>query len=442
MTDVEDRLRRHLAEQAAAAHPRSDLDDLTQRLARGTGRRRAVVVVGVCAALVVGGIGGFAIGRSEVDDGDDVVAAEDPTSEGPAPDATTTPPDPVPVPTMPPGEAPGAVEGGAGDAVPVTTIAPSGVLTDEARAFVGPGYELDLLTTRTTATGDVLRLYQQPPWAPGDDGNPFWDAPATCMAVSSVTAEWSTDLAVGTAWATVYEEPRDGLVASATPVGVAEGVPAIVVLAQVGPDVHEVTATFPGGAVDTTNPIDGLAVLAAPAPGLDAEAGYEGTSLGVVVTTDTGLVDDDVAAYGFDMYGASECQVPTPSLPEPGEQPADPEAARAAVEAAWTGLHDRSLTVDERGVHLQGGAELLAPIEEQLLAGGFADQVRQAEVPLDDLVFTAPDEAWVLYHIEIGGSPSFSGRFGHVLLIDGVWLVTTESYCRDVALAGVACPAE
>jgi hypothetical protein len=437
MTDVEDHLRRHLAEQAAAAHPRADLDDLTQRLARGAGRRRAAVVVGVCAALVVGGVGGFAIGRSDVDDGDHVVAAEDPTTEAPAPDATTIPPDPAPVTSDAESEA-------AGDAseVPVTTIAPSGASAADMGMSFGPGYELVLLTTRTTATGDVLRLYQQPPWGPGDDGNPFWEAPSTCVAVSSVMAEWSTDLAVGMTTATVFAEPRDGLVASATPVGVAEGVPTIVVVAQVGPDVHEVSATFPGGAVDATSPVEGIAVLAAPAPGLDVEAGYEGNSLGVVVTTDTGLVEDSVSPYGFDTYSSPDCQVPTPTLPEPGEQPADPEAARAAVEAAWAGLHDRSLTVDERGAHLQGGAELLAPIEEALLASGFADSVRQAEVPLDDLVFTAPDEAWVLYHIEIGGNPSFTGRFGHVRLIDGVWLVTTESYCRDVALAGVDCPAE
>jgi hypothetical protein len=241
MTDAEDRLRRHLAEQAAAAHPRADLEDLTQRLARGTGRRRAAVVVGVCAALVVGGIGGFAIGRSDVDDdGDDVVAAEDPTSEVPAPDTTTTPPDASIPPdvTIPPDAGPvttipaGTEEAGVATA---TTFVPSDV-----GGYYGPGYELDLLTTRTTATGDVLRLYQQPPWTQGDDGNPFWDPPASCVAVSSVLAEWSVDLAVGTASAVVFQEPRDGLVATATPLGVAQGAPSIVVIAQVGADVQDV----------------------------------------------------------------------------------------------------------------------------------------------------------------------------------------------------------
>jgi hypothetical protein len=223
---------------------------------------------------------------------------------------------------------------------------------------------------------------------------------------------------------------------------VAEGAPSIVVIAQVGADVQEVSATFPGGAVDSTSPVDGLAVLAAPAPGLDGEAGYDGERLGVVVTTDTGLVDDDISAYGYDFTGMAECEGPSPTLPEPGEQPADPDAARADAVAAFETFYDASLPVAERAVHLEGGLDLMGPIVEELLASSYADQVRQARGYVDDLVFTAPDEAWIEYHIELGGSPSFSGRFGQMLLVDGTWIITTETYCSGVSLAGVACPAQ
>jgi hypothetical protein len=68
--------------------------------------------------------------------------------------------------------------------------------------------------------------------------------------------------------------------------------------------------------------------------------------------------------------------------------------------------------------------------------------VRNASVRFDDLVFTAPDEAWVQYDIVIGAAPQFTDRFGQMRLIDGRWLVTTETYCRDVSLAGVECPPE
>jgi hypothetical protein len=441
MTDLEDRLRRHLAEQARTAQPRADLDDLTQRLARGNGRRRAVAAIGVCAALVAGGIGGFAIGRSDADDGGgDVVAAEDPTGDVPAPDATTIPPDPAPVDTivdtMTVTTVP-ATWGGDGSATPDTTV-----LLDrfaEPGAFAGADSSLSLVTTRTTATGDALRLYRQPAWAPGDDGNPFWDTPATCVAVSSAVAEWSTELAVGTAVATIFQEPRDGLVATAVPVGVAEGVPTIVVVVQVAPDVHEVTASFPGGATDAAGPVDGLAVLAGPAPDLDQQAANASGDLGVAVSTDTGLVDDSLSPYGTDLY-PPECQPPAPSLPEPGEQPADPDAARAELEAVFELVHDGSIPVEERAGHLEGGPDLMVPIVEQLLASSYADQVRAARGVIDDLVFTAPDEAWVEYHIEIDGSPSFSGRFGQMLLVDGSWVLASETYCRDVALAGISCP--
>ena len=80
-----------------------------------------------------------------------------------------------------------------------------------------------------------------------------------------------TDAAVGQVRDLRYDEVRAGtIVASGGVVGVAEGEPRWVVVAQVAPGVSDVRATFPDGHRDHLAPVDGIVVLTAPvADGFD-----------------------------------------------------------------------------------------------------------------------------------------------------------------------------
>ena len=81
-----------------------------------------------------------------------------------------------------------------------------------------------------------------------------------------------------------------------------------------------------------------------------------------------------------------------------------------------------------------------AAINEKLLAGPFAAQVKTAQIVLDDVVFESPTRAALAYHVHEPNYTDLSARFGEAVLVDGAWKITRATYCGDVALAGLVCP--
>ena len=134
---------------------------------------------------------------------------------------------------------------------------------------------------------------------------------------------------------------------------------------------------------------------------------------------------------------SAECQTPTPTLPPPGPQPADPAAARAAVEHTFDVIYGPSTEAEKQSV-VDDPDHSLAPIRAELAAGTFKDAVESARAQIDGVVFDQPDHAWVQYTI-VTSMGSFTQRFGEVSVVDGSWKIAESSVCRDVALAGVHC---
>ena len=82
----------------------------------------------------------------------------------------------------------------------------------------------------------------------------------------------------------------------------------------------------------------------------------------------------------------------------------------------------------------------VAEAREQVQAGGYADDAASAQARIDELVFTAPDEAWFRYSIDTPGN-DFDNRYGIAVAIDGVWKITRATVCQDLSLAGGDCGA-
>ena len=120
-----------------------------------------------------------------------------------------------------------------------------------------------------------------------------------------------------------------------------------------------------------------------------------------------------------------------PSLPEPGEQPADVEAARAGVIKAYQLVFDGKVAKTESDAYLQGAADL-ASVRAALDQSETAKQGAGSTATVNDLVFVAPDHAWVLFQIYLNGSPWNTPRLGEAHLIDGRWQVATETWCALV----------
>jgi hypothetical protein len=442
VSELDDRIRQALARQASLLRERPDLDALNYRIARRDRRRTRGISAALVLALLAGPTLGFLAGRAGGPGRPDVAS-------GSGGDGVTVEDAPGPLPTLAPrGSGSGAVlaaggteeQGVAGPWYP-------GMQGPLARAFV------------RDVDGTTIRVYRAAVDTPTYAGPPWWEPPPTCFPNGYVQADVSTDDAVGIVSGGLYAElPNTSVVGSLGALGVAEGAPLWVVVAQAPAGTSIVRATFPGGQDDEMEPVDGVAVLVGPAsiePGDPAE--YEttvpleafdagGRSLGsgtarVGGSFVTAIPEAASSSAGISVAEPSpECFGPQ-QLPPPGaEQPADPAAARAEIERLF-GVRYGDRTDEERLAGLDDPTGM-REVYEQLRTGPYAEQVLGSRVVFRDLVFLSATRAAVQYITEIPGYPpdGVGQQFGEVVFVDGRWKLTRESVCRDVQLAGITCP--
>ena len=413
--------------------------------AGGDGRGRRRVVVGVAAAMLIAAAGGagYGIGRSVDDDSGEVNAGEV-------------------------GGAVAADEERSASTVeqPVSTLAP---LTEDlaepmaegddsdfgVRSSGGPGYAafgsqpMETLVERTTDTGFALRVQLGQTWDMGLDGDwgaGDWRPAPWCFESGQLRVAMTGNGVIDVGGVPWYAEPFNGRAVSSLLLGGNDGSPQWVVIVQAPADVTTVRATFADGATDAAAPQGGIAVLTVPGqaptqitegestyfmdPTATFEVAFEGGAEPAVITS------DGVGTWGDTEFRAS-CTPPPPALPEPGEQPADPAAAEAEVRAAMTNLYG-AIGRETDGSGLIDDPTGVAEAREQVQAGGFADDAAGASATIDELVFTAPGEAWFRYSIDTQGN-DFDNRYGIAVLVDGVWKITRATICQDLSLAGGDC---
>jgi hypothetical protein len=424
MSEFDDRIRQSLARQARSLPDRTDVDGLTDRIARRHRRQLRVVAATLVLALVAGPVGGFLAGR-------DAAPAESDVATGAGGGQVTVEESSGPLPTIEVGGS------GVGEPLPTIEGAPSALLTLSPRLMA----ESLAKSFVREVDGTTIRVYRAAVDTPAVEGPSWQQRPPWCSPTGYVQADVSTADVVGFASGSLYPELPEGSVdGSLGAIGVAEGAPLWVVVAQAPAGAARVRATFPDGHSDEMEPIDGVVVLVGSArlePGDPAE--YETTLPLEAFDEDGRSLGTGVAGIGWEQYGA-ECHA-EPELPPPGaEQPADPAAARAEIEQLY-GVRFSDRTDDERlaGIDDPTG---MREVFEELVNGPFREQALASRTVLDDLVFLSATRAAVKYHVEIPDYPSggFNGRLGEVVLVDGQWKLTRETVCRDVQLAAVTCP--
>jgi hypothetical protein len=349
------------------------------------------------------------------------------------------------------------------------------------------GANLDKLFRRTTSDGIAIRGYISRFPSSNNCQGDGWCPPADCYPDASVTGELSTEAAVGIAGGARYGgDAPDLRVSGAGVFGASgEGSPARWTVAQAGADVATVRVSFEGGGTDEMEPVDGVVILAALADvekaggtveALDGDGGVldeaDLTSVpsaqifasdtpvavsaeGMVVTEGQPVTSTTVPAgavagvaatpprfvtVGPDPGVNEHCTPPPPSLPEPGEQPGDPAAARAAIEDAFATAYSGGLGSDEAKRDAVEGSEGLTGVMEEIRNGTFAQQVKDATAKVTEIVFTSPTEAAVRYDINVANYSNFTDRIGKALFIDGRWKVARVTVCADISLASGNCP--
>jgi len=225
-----------------------------------------------------------------------------------------------------------------------------------------------------------------------------------------------------------------------------DGDPQWVVVVQAPADVTTVRIAFADGSSDAVTPQNGVALLTGPGefstPVDDGDHTYWiGPTAEFEVTFEGGAEPVTLTADGVGTWDDPEfresCTPPPPPLPEAGEQPADPAAAEAEVRALMATLYGIVGSADVRS-DLIDDPTGVAEAREQVEAGGYAEDAAGAVATVDELVFTAPDEAWFRYSIDTPGIDLYD-RYGIAVVVDGVWKITRDTVCQDLSAAGGDC---
>jgi hypothetical protein len=155
------------------------------------------------------------------------------------------------------------------------------------------------------------------------------------------------------------------------------------------------------------------------------------------------VCDDRLLEDPGSPAGAAPCSYgggPPQTLPAPGpEQPADPVAAREAVEQIWIAASEGATPDEARAAAIEGGAGLV-PVFEQLRTGPYGEQVRTARAVIDGVVFLSPTRAAVKFHADLADGSVSGPYFVDAALNGANWQATRASWCRIVSLAGAHCP--
>lgn len=411
--DLERRLSARLEAQAAAVHASPDTADLLGRVRHRSRRRQQMLGGALAVALAAGPVIGFQVGRDGPNDErasivSDDDAASDESGDGGA-DRTT--------------------EDFAPAGAPISDAAnrSSSFSGDYGYGFGYGGYGQPMERVGVVdSEGVTIRLFRTTFDTP-DFGNPTWEPPAGCFPTGSFIAEASTTDMVGLVSGETFGlESIEGVVQL---IGHAEG------------DAHwlavgvtaatSVAVEFPDGRTVAAQVVDGVFTAAAPA---DVEGPSVPVEPRAIVIADgvrseirawSGQVDADEDFY-------RQCEPPPPALPPAGEQPADPDAARAEImEAYAVGYAGGDGQLDAFA-----DPDALGPVFEALDESESFDAYRgQIRAIVGDVVFDSPTHAFLFYDLE----PVVSGRIGEAVLTDRGWKVANETICSDVSMAGVQC---
>jgi len=412
------------------------------------GRRR--IVGGVAAAMLIAAAGGvgYGIGRgvdrdtAAIDAGSEESARDEASSEALG-ESTSVEESAVTTVPMSDDMAADSSEGGgmSGD----TSMQSSG-----GQGYAAFGTQpMETVFERTTTNGFAFRVQLGQTWdsnLQGDWGAGDWQPAPWCYESGqlrvSVSGNGIADIG-GVPW---YAEAFQGRAVSWLTLGGNDADPQWVVVVQAPADATNVRAVFADGSTDEVAPQNGIAVLTAPGeastPITDGDYTYwEDPTPSFEVTFDGGaepitLGSDDVGTWDDPAFRES-CTPPPPALPDAGEQPAEPAAAEAEIRAAMTELYG-AIGAGAEGSDLIDDPTGVAEAREQVEEGGFAETAASAVATIDELVFTAPDEAWFRYSIDTD-TGFFDNRYGISVLVDGVWKITRSTVCQDLSMAGGDC---
>lgn len=122
-----------------------------------------------------------------------------------------------------------------------------------------------------------------------------------------------------------------------------------------------------------------------------------------------------------------------------GDQPADPEAAKAEITKLYGIVFDgANPDVNAKLAVVDKGESVRDSFLKALNANKATFDVLTAKV--NDIKFTSPTEATITFDLLAAGTPTLEGFQGKAILKDGKWYLEAGGLCDLVALADSSLP--
>lgn len=332
------------------------------------------------------------------------------------------------------------------------TLAAAGTLTKGS-----PVDDARWLGSRTTDDGVTLRLTEMGAYRAEADAFRRMGVPEECFAEHAVT--------VGVSTARTAQQLELAFFPGAPRV-VAQGFlvegpqPVEVVVARAPKDAARAVVRFRDGSQDRAPARDGYVAFAhRTRAGRSASTGIspvddavvtvfddDGDRIGRATTTQpTGSPVDFSRAEcrpgsSSSGSGSSSVIVMTPAtqpLPEPaGPPPADEDAARAAITAAFEGAYPTDGDTDRALTNVEGGETTAVRDARIKAADAHPDYAGRVTAVVTEIRFLDEREAAVRFEFRLDGQPFYSPQVGFAVLTPDGWKMSRSTYCDQLQTAG------
>ena len=153
-------------------------------------------------------------------------------------------------------------------------------------------------------------------------------------------------------------------------------------------------------------------------------------------TTTTTAPADDASATATATAPADDASATAPADDAPADDagPAPDQSEQAAMDA-WAVVFDSEADYGDKVPHLENAAQLESTI------AAYADTGKSfGGVSLEPTAVAIDgDVASVTYNVLFGGSAAYSDLSGEMQLVDGVWVVSRDTFCGFMSSARTPC---
>ena len=122
----------------------------------------------------------------------------------------------------------------------------------------------------------------------------------------------------------------------------------------------------------------------------------------------------------------------------PGDQPADPDSARAEITAVFTNYGDVSED-GQSAIGIENGGDLGWALKA-VRANRQSYLDSEVVFTVNEIVFVDPEHAAVWYSISVNGNQVLNRHRGDAVVVEGAWNIARSTFSQLLAMGGVTLP--